>query len=84
MEDAVPALLITREICEHVNVFHTMTDLFNAYIALTMLGWADTPRQVQEIQLAWRREAAVLLQLVSLWQFKLGPRGSTISRRHAA
>lgn len=46
MEDAVPALLVTREIREHVNVFHTMTDLFNAYIALTMLGWTGTPRQV--------------------------------------
>ena len=46
MEDAVPALLITREIREHVNVFHTMTDLFNAYIALTMLGLPGTPRQV--------------------------------------
>ena len=46
MEDSVPALLITREIREHENVFHTMTDLFNAYIALTMLGWAGTPRQV--------------------------------------
>ena len=46
VEDAVPALLVTREIREHVNVFHTMTDLFNAYIALTMLGWTGTPRQV--------------------------------------
>ena len=49
MEDAVPALLVTREIREHVNVFHTMTDLFNAYIALTMLGLAGTPRQVYEL-----------------------------------
>ena len=40
-------LLVTREIEEHANVFHTMTDLLNVYITLRMLGWdLRAPRQV--------------------------------------
>ena len=41
---ATATLLITREVKEHVNVFHTMTDLLNAYICIRMLRWEDLAR----------------------------------------
>lgn len=42
-----PTLLVTREIEEHANVFHTMTDMLNVYITLRMLRWdLHGPRQV--------------------------------------
>ncbi|KAL3132619.1 hypothetical protein ABBQ32_009147 [Trebouxia sp. C0010 RCD-2024] len=31
-------LLVTREVTEHANVFHTLTDLLNVYISLRMLN----------------------------------------------
>lgn len=34
----LPTLLVTREVQEHANVFHTLTDLMNVYISLRMLG----------------------------------------------
>ncbi len=42
----VPVLLVTREAQEYNNVFHTMTDVLNAYITLRMLGWESGPRVV--------------------------------------
>lgn len=32
-----PTLLVTREVTEHANVYHTLTDLLNVYISLRML-----------------------------------------------
>lgn len=37
----VPTLLVTREVEEHANVFHTMTDLLNVYITTRFLGWGE-------------------------------------------
>lgn len=42
----LPALFVTREIKEHANVFHFMTDLLNVYISLRMLGWDRSPYQI--------------------------------------
>ena len=36
--EPAPSLLVTREVREHANVFHTLTDLLNVYISLRMLG----------------------------------------------
>ena len=44
--ETVPTLFLTREISEHANVFHTMTDLLNVFITLEMLAWHDKDRQV--------------------------------------
>ena len=44
--EEVPTLVVTREKAEHVNVYHALTDLFNAYLALRITGLADGPRQV--------------------------------------
>lgn len=44
--DPVRTLLVTRESLEYYNVFHTFTDLLNAYITTVMLGWDGSPRQV--------------------------------------
>ncbi|KAL0034323.1 hypothetical protein WJX77_009296 [Trebouxia sp. C0004] len=44
--EALPSLLVTREVTEHVNVFHTLTDLLNVYISLRMLGLENQSRQV--------------------------------------
>ena len=44
--DVTRTLLVTREIEEHANVFHALTDLLNVYISLWMLGWLEEPRQV--------------------------------------
>ena len=45
--EQTPTLLVTREIEEHANVFHTMTDMLNVYITLRMLRWdVHAPRQV--------------------------------------
>lgn len=41
-----PTLLITREIEEHANVFHTMTDLLNVFISLRLLQWEDVSFQI--------------------------------------
>lgn len=43
------ALLVTRESKEYRNVFHMMTDLFNTFLTLRMVGLgspADPPRMV--------------------------------------
>ncbi|KAK9846728.1 hypothetical protein WJX84_010568 [Apatococcus fuscideae] len=46
-KEETPALLVTREIEEHANVFHTMTDLLNVYITLRVLRWdVHAPRQI--------------------------------------
>ena len=45
VEDA-PTLLVTREIEEHANVFHTLTDILNVYISTKMLGWDQIPFQI--------------------------------------
>ena len=37
-------LLVTREAGEHVNLYHTMTDWYNAYLMLVHLGYATTER----------------------------------------
>lgn len=40
---------MTRESKEYSNVFHMLTDLFNTFLAVRMLGWADdttSPRRV--------------------------------------
>ncbi len=42
--EALPSLLVTREVTEHVNVFHTLTDLLNVYISLRMLGLDNQSR----------------------------------------
>ncbi len=42
--EALPSLLVTREVTEHVNVFHTLTDLLNVYISLRMLGLENQSR----------------------------------------
>ena len=46
-------LLITRESQEYGNVFHMLTDLFNAYLAMRMLGWdsADSSRSPRVVLL---------------------------------
>ena len=44
--ETMQTLLVTREIHEHANVFHTLTDLLNVHITLHMLGWEDKPHQV--------------------------------------
>lgn len=44
--DHTPTLLLTREIEEHANVFHTMTDLLNAFLSLRVLGWESDFFQV--------------------------------------
>ena len=36
--ESVVSLLVTREVTEHANVYHTLTDLLNVYISLRMLG----------------------------------------------
>ena len=36
--EVLPTLLVTREVQEHANVFHTLTDILNVYISLRMLG----------------------------------------------
>lgn len=36
--EAEPTLLVTREVTEHANVYHTLTDLVNVYISLRMLN----------------------------------------------
>lgn len=36
--EAEPTLLVTREVTEHANVYHTLTDLLNIYISLRMLN----------------------------------------------
>ena len=35
---AQPTLLVTREVTEHANVYHTLTDILNVYISLRMLN----------------------------------------------
>jgi len=47
VEETVPTLLVTRESQETGNVFHVVTDLFNAFITLRMLRWDSGFRQVQ-------------------------------------
>ena len=42
--EALPTLLVTREVTEHANVFHTLTDLLNVYISLRMLGLGNHSR----------------------------------------
>lgn len=42
--ETLPSLLVTREVTEHVNVFHTLTDLLNVYISLRMLGLENQSR----------------------------------------
>ena len=42
--EVLPTLLVTREVQEHANVFHTLTDLMNVYISLRMLGMQHHPR----------------------------------------
>lgn len=37
-KEAELTLLVTREVTEHANVFHTLTDLLNVYISLRMLN----------------------------------------------
>ena len=44
--DETPTLLVTREIREHANVFHMLTDMLNAYISVRTMGWEGLPRQV--------------------------------------
>ena len=42
-------LLLTRESQEYSNVFHMLTDLFNAWLTMRMLGWTEdevAPRRV--------------------------------------
>lgn len=34
-----PTLFVTREVREHANLFHCLTDLLNAFLTLRMLGW---------------------------------------------
>ncbi|KAK2077117.1 hypothetical protein QBZ16_004751 [Prototheca wickerhamii] len=36
---SLPTLLVTREIHEHANLYHTLTDLLNAHVTLRVLGW---------------------------------------------
>lgn len=42
----LPVLLVTRESQEYTNVFHTFTDVLNAFITMRMLGWEQRPRLV--------------------------------------
>lgn len=44
--EEVPTLLVTREIREHANVYHTFTDLLNVYISVAVMGWQSCARQV--------------------------------------
>ena len=44
--DETPTLLVTREIREHANVFHMLTDMLNSYISVRTMGWEGLPRQV--------------------------------------
>ncbi|KAL4448126.1 hypothetical protein ABPG75_005345 [Micractinium tetrahymenae] len=44
--EELPTLFVTREVAEHANVYHTMTDLLNVFVTLRMLGWEHQPRQV--------------------------------------
>ena len=45
VEDA-PTVLVTREIEEHANVFHTLTDILNVYLSTKLLGWDQRPFQI--------------------------------------
>lgn len=42
--EVLPSLLVTREVTEHANVYHTLTDLLNVYISLRMLSWESHSR----------------------------------------
>jgi len=42
----VVTLLVTREIREHANVFHMLTDMLNVHISVRTMGWEGRPRQV--------------------------------------
>lgn len=42
--EAEPTLLVTREVTEHANVYHTLTDLVNVYISLRMLNLESRSR----------------------------------------
>ncbi len=45
--EETPTLIVTREIEEHANVFHSMTDLLNVFVTLRMLQWDwRAPRQI--------------------------------------
>ena len=44
--EETPTLFVTREVRENTNVFHVLTDLFNAFITLKLLAWETSPRQV--------------------------------------
>ena len=43
-------LLVTREAGEHVNLYHTMTDWYNAYLMLVQLDYA-TPERLAKVRL---------------------------------
>ncbi|GAB4817514.1 hypothetical protein N2152v2_004560 [Parachlorella kessleri] len=85
--ERLPTLIVTREINEHANVFHTLTDMLNVYITLLMLGWQDAPRQVlildehppASLDILWPLVAAgggaeVLAQEGDPWHARQGPR----------
>lgn len=37
--EPLPTLFVTREVHEHANLYHCLTDLMNAFLTLRMLGW---------------------------------------------
>jgi hypothetical protein len=44
--EETPTLLVTREIKEHANVFHMLTDMLNVYISVRTMSWEGVPRQI--------------------------------------